>query len=64
MHNVEVIALDGLTPTLRTAMSKLLDGLAEAVKEAQGKGVPVGLIVGQLEFYKAALIHQTFQSKE
>lgn len=60
MPNVEVLALDGLTPELRHSMAKLLDGISEAVKLAQENKVPAGLIVGQLEFYKAAFIQTTF----
>lgn len=60
MSNVEALAQDGLTPDLRRSMAELLDGIALAIKKAQDKNVPVGLIVGQLEFYKAALIQTTF----
>lgn len=64
MSNVQALAKAGLTPSLVVAMDGLLNGLSEAVKSAQDAGVPAGLIVGQLEFYKAALIQQTFENKE
>lgn len=60
MSNIEALAQDGLTPDLRRSMADLLQGIADAVKQAQDKKVPVGLIVGQLEFYKSALIQTTF----
>lgn len=64
MSNVEALAQDGLTPDLRRSMGDLLQGIATAVKQAQDQKVPVGLIVGQLEFYKAALIQTTFIQQE
>ena len=63
MSNVEALAQDGLTPDLRRSMGDLLQGIAAAIKHAQDQKVPVGLIVGQLEFYKAALIQTTFNQQ-
>lgn len=64
MSNVEALAQEGLTPDLRRSMRDLLQGINSAVKQAQDQKVPVGLIVGQLEFYKAALIQTTFSQQE
>lgn len=64
MSNIEALAQGGLTPDLRRSMGDLLQSISAAVKQAQDKNVPVGLIVGQLEFYKAALIQTTFNQQD
>lgn len=54
----------GMSPALRNTSAVMQDEIWAAINKATESGMPGGLIVGQLEFIKAAIIHQHFQSVE
>lgn len=62
-QNIEQLLSNGLSPAIRQAMATLLEEINSAAVKAQEAGVPAGLIVGQLEFYKAALISEAFKNE-
>lgn len=54
----KVIRLEagGIEPALATALDDMQDGIWDAIDRAADQGMPIGLIIGQLEMIKAALI--------
>lgn len=61
MSKVIPLIDNGLSPALRHAVEDMQSGIWAAIDKAAEAGMPVGLIVGQLEFTKAALIDHHFQ---
>lgn len=64
MSNVVGLADNGLTPALRHTIERLQQELWDAIDKATDAGAPAGLLVGQLEFMKAAIVDQNFRSVE
>lgn len=60
MGNVISLSQGGLSPALVAASEALHEELWRAIDAAVLKGIPLGLIVGHLEFSKAALIADNF----
>ncbi|ANI14466.1 hypothetical protein A9C11_10940 [Pseudomonas citronellolis] len=61
-----VVALSshGLSPQLIASVERMQDEIWDAIDKAALAGIPAGLLVGQLEFIKAALIEHNFRSSE
>ncbi|MDH4581390.1 hypothetical protein E8F20_05805 [Pseudomonas sp. BN415] len=64
MSNIIGLSDNGLTPTLRNTSTKLGEEIWAAIDKATDAGIPAGLIVGHLEFIKAAIIDQNFRNVE
>ncbi|WAG76980.1 hypothetical protein LMK08_16525 [Metapseudomonas furukawaii] len=64
MSNVIGLADNGLTPALRHASETLGNEIWDAIDKATAAGIPAGMLVGHLEFVKAAIIDQNFRSVE
>jgi hypothetical protein len=58
------LAGNGLTPGLVNASEAMRREIWEAIDKATEAGLPAGLIVGQLEFMKAAIIEAHFRMSE
>ena len=58
------LASGGMTPALKSTSEALGRDLWVAIDKATDAGIPAGLIVGHLEFVKAAIIHQSFEGVE
>ena len=54
------LADGGLTPALRNSSSQLNADMWEAIDKATDSGMPVGLLIGHLEFIKSAIFDQHF----
>ncbi|MGQ7956498.1 hypothetical protein ACUTAF_02055 [Pseudomonas sp. SP16.1] len=58
------LAGNGLTPGLVNALDAMRREIWESIDKAADAGMPAGLIVGQLEFMKAAIIEAHFRQAE
>jgi len=64
MGRVVALSSHGLSPQLIAPVERMQDEIWDAIDKAALAGVPAGLLVGQLEFIKAALIEHNFRSAE
>lgn len=53
---------NGIAPALATAADEMQAGLWQAIDQAAEQGMPIGLIIGQLEVIKASLIEAHFRN--
>ncbi|MOA58686.1 hypothetical protein D3C78_1831260 [compost metagenome] len=60
MSNVVNLAENGITPALHTSVDAMQADIWAAIDKAAEHGMPIGLIIGQLEFVKSAMINQHF----
>lgn len=61
MSTVAEFVTQGLPPATITAMRRLQDALWAAIDQSADDKIPTAVVVGQLEFIKAAMIHDRFQ---